>query len=104
MAADSGLFYQEARSAPRTRRPAAVRCHIACPAKSAWRVARPAPPSAAAQVLALVAMVVHTLNGAEAPRRLGAMLRKMEGSPAQIARLMRTRDGAPMFDVAAMLA
>ena len=72
----------------------------------ALREARPtlAPPSAAAQVLALVAMVVHTLNGAEAPRRLGAMLRKMEGSPAQIARLMRTRDGAPMFDVAAMLA
>ena len=55
------------------------------------------------RVLALQAMVVCGVGGAEAPQRLGSMLRRMEGSPEQIARLLRGRDDAPTVDVAALL-
>ena len=55
------------------------------------------------QVHALHAMVVCGVGGAEAPQRLGSMLRRMEGSPEQIASLLRGRDDAPTVDVAALL-
>ena len=55
------------------------------------------------QVLSLEAMVLSGIGGAEALRRLAGMLRKMEGSPEQIADLMRSRDGGPTVDTEALL-
>ena len=41
--------------------------------------------------------------GEEVPQRLGGLLHQIEGSPAQITRLMRGRDGTPTVDVEALL-
>ena len=48
-------------------------------------------------------MVVCGVGGAPAVARLGARLRKLQGTPAQIAKLMRARDGSMPLDVAALM-
>ena len=55
------------------------------------------------QVLALEAMIMCGIGGAEAPKRLGSLLRQIKGSPAQIADLMCDRNGVPTVDVEALL-
>ena len=49
-------------------------------------------------------MVLIGLGGVHARQRLGDVLRKMEGSPAQISKLFRDRDGTPTVDIEALLA
>ena len=56
------------------------------------------------QVRVLLDMVACGVGGEDTPRRLGALLRQMVGTPAQIAALTLGRDGAPTVDVAALLA
>ena len=56
------------------------------------------------QVRVLLAMVASGVGDEHTPQRLGAVLRQMVGTPAQIAALTLGRDGAPTVDVAALLA
>ena len=51
------------------------------------------------ELQAVLALVTCGLGGAEAARRLGSLVGKLEGSPEQVEALLQTRDGAPAVDL-----
>ena len=52
---------------------------------------------------ALLTMVEYGINGKDGGARLGTTLRGFEGSPAQVASVLRTRDGVDTMDVQTLL-